>query len=325
MLCYLAYLSVGWKGLDASVVTCFLTALSSTGLSRQKQLLRFLGVFAGGCLLGIGTQALVLPHLDNLAEFALVFAAGLWLCSWVATSGPRLAYGGLQMALAYELINLRSFGVNTSHIAARDTLLGIVVGLVAMWLIYDHLWATPSTAALRMLFIRNLRRIAELGDIPTPEALRRERQLIDRAFLDLHSFSDSLLFEPHVKDERDRTLAQRIRHWHPRLRSLCLIQSGLVHQAAVDGWQPPLTAQVRAKARSTLVGIADRLEGIPARLDDSEPYAHLQAAMEQAQAADGGRPELARGMHLNHALLIVVKDVDAEASADLELLPPQGD
>ncbi len=144
MACYLFYMSVGWTFLAGSVTTCILTALTNTGATRHKQLLRFAGFFLGACILGLGAQIFILPQIDSLAEFALLFAFVIAIGAWAATSSPRLAYLGFQIVLAYDLTNLNRFTLNTSLVPARDAILGIVLGIIAMWLFFDHLWSRSS-------------------------------------------------------------------------------------------------------------------------------------------------------------------------------------
>ena len=42
---------------------------------RQKQILRVGGAIAGGLILGMGSQILILPNIDSIASFAILFAA----------------------------------------------------------------------------------------------------------------------------------------------------------------------------------------------------------------------------------------------------------
>ena len=58
---YIFYTSVDWPEISTAITTCFLTALTTIGASRQKQVLRFGGTLAGGAL-GIGAQVFILPH-----------------------------------------------------------------------------------------------------------------------------------------------------------------------------------------------------------------------------------------------------------------------
>ena len=47
-LCYIIYTALDWNGISTAVMTCILTALTTIGSSRQKQVLRFAGALAGG-------------------------------------------------------------------------------------------------------------------------------------------------------------------------------------------------------------------------------------------------------------------------------------
>lgn len=82
--------------------------------------------------------------------------------AWVGTSGPRIAYCGTQIVLAYELVNLNHFSISASLVSVRDTARGIMLGIAAMWLIFDHLWSTSSTQSMRLLLGITIREIAGL-------------------------------------------------------------------------------------------------------------------------------------------------------------------
>lgn len=112
-LCYLIYNAKDWPGINTAITTCFLTTLSTVGSSRQKQMLRISGAIIG-VVLGIGSQVFILPHLDSLAGFTLLFLAVTIPATWIATSGPRLSYCGVQILIAFYLINLSEFRVQTS-------------------------------------------------------------------------------------------------------------------------------------------------------------------------------------------------------------------
>jgi multidrug resistance protein MdtO len=47
-LCYVLYNALAWPGISTAVTTCLLTALSTIGSSRQKQILRIVGATVGG-------------------------------------------------------------------------------------------------------------------------------------------------------------------------------------------------------------------------------------------------------------------------------------
>ena len=95
------YNAIAWPGISTAVTTCLLTALSTIGSSRQKQVLRITGAIVGGFLVGMGSQIFILPYLDSIAGFVVLFVAVTALSSWFMTSSPRLSYFGIQVALAF--------------------------------------------------------------------------------------------------------------------------------------------------------------------------------------------------------------------------------
>jgi multidrug resistance protein MdtO len=100
--CYVIYNSIDWRGMAVTVMlTCFSTALSTIGVSRQRQVLRFAGFVVGGVLIGMGSQVFLLPHLDSITAFTILFVAVTTLAAWFMTSSPRLSFFGLQMAVVY--------------------------------------------------------------------------------------------------------------------------------------------------------------------------------------------------------------------------------
>jgi multidrug resistance protein MdtO len=64
--------------------------------------------------MGIGAQIFILPYLDSIAGFTLLFLAVTIPAAWIATSSPRLSYFGVQIAVAFYLINLSEFKAQTS-------------------------------------------------------------------------------------------------------------------------------------------------------------------------------------------------------------------
>src|SRR5262249_16664473 len=64
---------LAYTAIYTAVITCFVVSLSTVGASRQKGLLRFAGAAVGGGL-GIFALIYVLPHVDTLAGFWVVFA-----------------------------------------------------------------------------------------------------------------------------------------------------------------------------------------------------------------------------------------------------------
>ena len=141
-LCYLTYNVIDWPGISTAVITCFLTALTTTGASRQKQVLLVTGAAAGG-LAGVASELFVLPQIDSIAGFTASFVIVTIAAAWFVTCTPRLSYFGIQFAFAYNFVNLQEFTIQTSPTPARDRIAGILLGLFMMWLVFDRLWGRP--------------------------------------------------------------------------------------------------------------------------------------------------------------------------------------
>lgn len=175
------------------------TALSTVGSSRQKQLLRVSGAILGG----VGfSQVFVLPHIDTIAEFTLLFVAVTAFASWVATESPRLSYAGVQTAFAFYITQLCGFGPQTSLALARDDVVRILFGLLSMWVVFDRIWAKNAVSQMMESFVANMRRIAafERQIIGTNlrqriDGSRRERAAINSNFDQIRNESDAVIFE----------------------------------------------------------------------------------------------------------------------------------
>src|SRR5262249_16070882 len=98
-ICYVTYNALEWPGISTAVTTCLLTALSTIGSSRQKQILRICGALVGGFVIGMGSQIFILPGIDSIVGFVIVFIGVTALGAWLMTSSPRLSYFGIQVAL----------------------------------------------------------------------------------------------------------------------------------------------------------------------------------------------------------------------------------
>src|SRR5262249_54716390 len=134
--------------------------------SHQYQTLRFGGALVGGFGIGMGAQIFILPHLDSIAAFTVLFIVVSAVSGWIATSSSRLSYFGVQIALAFFLIHLSEFKIQTSRAVARDRVVGILLGLSMMWLAFDRLWAVRAGVEMKNAFIATLRLLAQFAGGP---------------------------------------------------------------------------------------------------------------------------------------------------------------
>jgi multidrug resistance protein MdtO len=272
-LCYIVYTSLGEPEISTAVVTCVLTALTTIGASRQKQVLRLSGALAGG-IVGIAALVFILPYLDSIGGFTVLFLAVTIPAAWISTSSPRLSYFGVQLALAFYLMNLQEFKVQTSLAVARDRILGILLGLLVMWLVFDQLWGASAASAMKKAFISVLRLLAQLEREPRstdiPAAIERGdslRETINEAFDNVRAVADGVLFEFGPTRQQDLALSDKIRQWQPQLRLLFLTRIVLLrYRLQLPGFElpePVRLAQLEFDDRlaATLDGMADRMEG----------------------------------------------------------------
>jgi multidrug resistance protein MdtO len=327
MACYLFYMSVGWTFLAGSVTTCILTALTNTGATRHKQLLRFAGFFLGACILGFGAQTLILPQVDSLAEFTLLFAFVIAIGAWAATSSPRLAYLGFQIVLAYDLTNLNRFTLNTSLVPARDAILGIVLGIIAMWLFFDHLWSRSATETMRAILLTTIRDVARLDHARNVEQghevhrFQAECDRLNRNFDKIRTLSDLAVFESFPKSRHEAFMAHCVEAFLPQLRAYLLVKTGLLQHNTMSGAQQhtELVDDVKRRSSVILLGAAQTIEQYPkASIGTADPGdKQLLHAMKQAtrETQGSGQGSSATGLRLSSSLLDLALHVQTQLDA----------
>jgi multidrug resistance protein MdtO len=302
-LCYILYNSVDWPGISTAITTCLLTALSTVGASRQKQVLRFAGAIGGGVVAGMGAQVFILPYVDSIAGFTLLFVVVTGMAAWFATSGPRLSYFGVQFAVAFYLIHLQEFTIQTSLAVARDRVAGIMLGLFMMWLVFDQLWGSSAAVEMRRTFISNLRSLGQLVREPLPGTEKTWRgdslrETINTNFDKVRSMADGVLFELGPSRQGDLALRNQIRRWQPQLRTLFMTRIALVkYRLQLPGFELPEPARVAQqefdnRLAGMLDGMADRMEGKPPQGTDrfEDAFERLERTVRSCRL--DGRQEL---------------------------------
>ncbi|MEI9998892.1 MAG: FUSC family protein [Verrucomicrobiota bacterium] len=159
--------AVAWPGIRTAMITCVVTALATVGAQRQKQLLRLTGVCVGG-LIGLAVVIYVVPDLNSIVGLVLLVAAGTAVCGWVALGSVRSSYAGFQMALAFFIVVLPGFDTSIDLTAIRDRFVGILVGIMAMWIFVDNLWHSSSRRQLVDRLIAILRLMGRARQVVTP-------------------------------------------------------------------------------------------------------------------------------------------------------------
>jgi multidrug resistance protein MdtO len=273
--CYVIYNAIDWPGMGVPVMlTCFLTAVSTIGTSRQRQILRFAGFFVGGLVIGLSAQVFILPYLDSIAGFTVFFVFVTALAAWFMTSSPRLSFFGLQLGAVFFVINMQKFARETSLTVGRDRVAGVFLGLLMMWLIFDQLWSVPASVEMRRVFISTLRLLAQFAREPVLADIRSATErtsalhdTINTKFDNARSLADGVLLEFGPSRRQDLALRDRIREWQPQLRTLFIMRStSLRYRLQLPGFVLPDAVSVSLQAydecsAQVLESIADRMEG----------------------------------------------------------------
>ena len=328
--CYIVYNAIDWPGISTAVTTCLLTALSTVGSSRQKQVLRFTGAAVGGFVFGMGSQIFILPHIDSIGGFTILFVLVTATGCWFMTSSPRLSYFGVQLVLAYYFVHLQEFAIQTSLAIARDRVVGVLFGLLMMWFVFDQMWSSPAVVQMRKAFISTLMLVAEFTREPASAdlevAVERSfslRDAINKGFDGVRASADGVLLEFGPSRQQDLAWRNRIVRWQPQLRALFLMRTHLWrYRAQLPEFTlpaPVLSAQQEFDNRSSAVldGIADRLDGgVSARASGLHPsFEQLNQAI-AAFASKHPQEALALAPRLQTLLLLCQKTETVETLLD---------
>ena len=164
----------------------------------------------------------------------------------------------MQLALAFYLINLQEFTIQTSLSIARDRVFGVLLGLMMMWLIYDRLWVKNALDEMQTVFARNLEMFAELTEQllekDQVKAIKRIRQLRDQlnaGFPAVTAQADAVLFEFGPSRRRKLQIREDIRRWQPTIRTLLQVQIASVQYLSAHTAHPSTRAyRLRRASRS---------------------------------------------------------------------------
>ena len=293
LICYILYSGFAWPGISTSVVTCLVTALNTGGATRQKQLLRLTGATFGG-LVALGSMVFLLPEVTSITGVTILVTAVSAFSAWFALSSQRVAYFGLQTALAFYLALIQDYTATTELAPARDRALGVLLGLAVMWLVFDNLWPVSAIVEMQRGFARNIRLLAQLiTALDQPDrgvAIRTIRDLRDRiqaGFTTVNGHADSVLFEFGSRDrQRKLQLRESILRLQAMLRTLFVVEIAICQYRTqvVPGTRPPVvreTQQAFDKTfANTLLYIADAVDELrPANTDPQ-----LQEALQRLES-----------------------------------------
>jgi multidrug resistance protein MdtO len=238
----------------------------------------------------MGAQVFILPYIDSIGAFAVLFAAVMVAAAWIATSSRRLSYFGVQVAVAFCLINLQEFKIQTSLAVARDRVAGILLGLLMMWLAFDRLWSSPAGVEMKRSFASVFRLLAQFAREPVSTDIRVAsersyalRETINAQFDKVRSLADGVLFEFGSSRRQDLGLRDDIRRWQPQLRALFMMRiASWKYRLQLPGFEMPEAVRAFQQeyddhSARVLENLASRIEGNlrPMSEDSREPLEQM--------------------------------------------------
>ena len=163
--------------------------------------------------------------------------------------------------------------MQTSLEVARDRVVGVLLGLFAMWLIFDRWWSVPAVRELKETFISNLRLLAQFAREPFSKDLKaataRRFALGDTINSNLdkvRALADGVLLEFGRTRARDLAMRSLIRRAQPQMRVLFIMQiAEWKYRAQLPGFElpEPIANELREfnhQLAESLDVMADRME-----------------------------------------------------------------
>lgn len=117
--------------------------------------------------MGVGAILFLIPHMSSVGSLMLLVFAGSFVAAWVAVGSERVAYAGVQIALAFLMTVLQGFGPSIDMSVALDRVIGILLGNVVLYVVFTQLWPVSVGHRVRGdlgLALQGLARMARLGE-----------------------------------------------------------------------------------------------------------------------------------------------------------------
>jgi len=243
MFCYLLYSVLNWPGIHTCLITCYIVSLTTLAESTEKLMLRIVGCLVGAAL-GLAVMIFVIPSYTSIAALMAIVFLGALASAWIAAGSPRIAYAGFQLAFAFFLCVVQGPAPSFDMVVARDRVIGILIGNLAMFAVSTLLWPIslkPRVEAGIAGVIRLLGQITQAGERSTRQLGAQLRAALAGVRGDL----DLLRYEP----DSVRPPAQ----WLDEQRKLTERAEALVGPLAVAAEvNAPLDAQLRRSLEGLL-------------------------------------------------------------------------
>jgi multidrug resistance protein MdtO len=167
MFCYVLYSLLDWPKIHTCFITCYIVGLTTTAETVQKLTLRILGCLVGAAA-GIAAIVYVLPSLTSIQALLGVVFLGACASAWVAAGSPRISYAGFQIAFAFYLCVLQGPAPAFDLVTARDRIIGILIGNLAVYVVSTRLWPVSVSGRVDSAISALLRHLSAMLRTTSP-------------------------------------------------------------------------------------------------------------------------------------------------------------
>src|SRR5437868_2406796 len=185
------------------------------------------------------------PHMETIASLVFLVACAAAIAGWVAAGSERISYAGLQIAFAFFYSVFQGYAPDTDLDNVRNRVAGILLGLIVTGLAFNYIWPERTIDRLRSAFRLTLRQLAQLLEIPRPqasiEAAKTESQaLIEetaKSFEQARRYAELTQFEFEESPDREQTSLGNLESTLSRAEEVFGVATLLGSERARDEWQ----------------------------------------------------------------------------------------
>jgi multidrug resistance protein MdtO len=272
-VCYTIYTGLDWFDIHTAMVTCYFVALSSVGETVHKLTLRIVGCLIGA---GLGVFAIVvlMPAMTDIGQLALMVGAVAFVAAWIAAGSPRISYMGWQIAFAFFLCTLNSFGPSFDLAAARDRVLGILLGNLVMTVVFTNVWPVGVQRAVGRSVAAASRALSRFAD-PASGATGDDVERFGVAVAEAQRVGELRAFERGAAKLDDRALdvAAAEEDGLERLAGALVVAQRAPDGSALDEFLPEAARGAETRFRKA---VADWLTRYASRIDGETAPADSQ-------------------------------------------------
>jgi uncharacterized membrane protein YccC len=256
----------------------------------------------GGCVIGgalaLFTIVFLMPHMVTIASLVVVVACASAIAGWVAAGSERISYGGLQIAFAFFYSVFQGYAPDTDLDNVRNRVIGILLGLIVTGLVFQYIWPERTIDRLRSALRLTLRQLAQLLEIPRPqasiEAAKTESQALvaetGKNFEQARRYAELTQFEFEESPDRDRTSLGNLESTLSRAEEVFVAATSLASEQAWDEWQQLTPAAKIAESELRDVA-AKRIERAGIIAVSKDRGADLAIALDRWQQAIAHLPK----------------------------------